>query len=278
MRNIVFLNGEYTNKPLLSTEDRGFHFGDGLYDIMLINNRQIVDFALHNKRMCDTAEKIHISLDYSKDEIFAVANNLIAQNSITDGMLTIVISRGSSNRMLKEINSIKQNFLIQAENVPCNVGSQTLTTITLKSFEDIRWAWRNIKVTSLLPSVILRHEANKDGFDDVLYHNSGLISETSRANIYIVKNDKIYTPPLSINILPGITRARIIDLLRGSGLEITEQTFSMEDLLDADEVFTTSATKRVLGVSRVDSKIYNKHSVTKKILEIYDKWVIDITK
>jgi len=291
--NLVFLNGNYIEKKdaNISTDDRGFHFGDGLYDIMLVHESVMVDFNLHYIRMQNTAAAIYLKLDYSKEEICTICSNLIEKNNIKNGRVMIIISRGNSNRWLTDLASISQNFLIEIQDYDCKVGQGDLQFVSLKSYEDIRWKYRDIKITSLLPSVIKRNEAFNLGFSEVLYHDEdGNIHETSRGNIFLVKNNIIFTPPLSQNLLPGITRFRLIELIKNKDyhknlsinmqeilnkIEIKEENFTLSEMYSADEIFATSATSRVVGISKLNHIEVCNFNITRVLLSLYDFYVIN---
>lgn len=283
MNDIIFLNGEYVerNSAKISIDDRGFHFGDGLYDVVLIYNEKIIDFDAHFRRMKRTSDKILMNLDYSKRKILQASEKLINLNQVKEGRLIIVVSRGNCDRWLNDINSLKQNFLIYVQSHDCKVGKNELKSIKLKSYLDIRWKWRDIKITSLLPSVVLREEANREGFDDILYiSEDGFVSETSRANIFMVKDEWIYTHPANHQILPGITRNKIIELIKNNhrNINLMEREFSIEDMKNCDEVFVTSSTARIANVSLIDNftpKNAKNPQITKEILKIYDDFVIN---
>ncbi len=283
----VFLNGEYIDKSdaKISVDDRGFHFGDGLYDIMLVHNSKLVDFEKHLDRVENTAKRIFLNLDYKRDEIYQICKKLLEINNVKKGRAILVLSRGEADRWLVDTDKLQQNFLIYVQDYDAKVGNGILKEISAKLYEDIRWKYRDIKVTSLLPSVILRNEANKEGFDEVLYHEDGLVNETSRGNIYIVKGNIIKTPPLSERILPGITRYRILQLLNDriypknlsegdkkvlENIKVIEENFTLGELLDADEVFSSSATVRVAVINKIDDKVYTQNKVSNAVLNLYD--------
>jgi D-alanine transaminase len=291
--NTVFLNSKYIKKSdaTISIDDRGFNFGDGLYDVMLVCDYKIIDFDIHCNRIEKTAKRIGINLDYSRREIFEISTKLILQNDINEGRLMIVLSRGNSDRWLNDFSSVKQNFLIYCQKIDCDVGKNKLKSINLKLHEDIRWKFRDIKVTSLLPSVVARNEVEKLGFYDALYHENGFLNETSRANIFVVSGKKIITPPLSHKILGGITRFRLIELFNSkyfdclsadeisfiSGFSLYESDISIESCLGCDEVFITSATARVCSIYAVDDVSFKQNSVAKIMLKIYDNFCLNTT-
>ncbi|QED23153.1 aminotransferase class IV [Candidatus Deianiraea vastatrix] len=286
----IFLNGSYITREnaKISVDDRGFHFGDGMYDIMLIHNGKIIDFDKHYERISNTASRIFMNLDLQKDEIFAIAHKLMADNKVEKGRLIIVISRGEGDRWVSDFSKMPQNFMIEVQDADCGVGTENLKLISAKLHEDIRWKYRDIKITSLLPSVILRAKFEKDGYGEVLYHEDGKICETSRGNIFIIKNNVIKTPPLSHKLLPGITRFRILQLLNCgeyvkflnsedakiiSGFKALETDFSIDEILDADEVFSSSSTIRIAGISKIDDKEFARHDITKVLLRMYDNFI-----
>ncbi len=283
----VFLNGEYIDKDnaKISIDDRGFHFGDGLYDIMLVHNSILIDFEKHLDRVENTAKRIFLNLDYKREEIYQICKKLLEINKVQKGRTILVLSRGEADRWLVDTDNLQQNFLIYVQDYDAKVGSGILKQISAKLYEDIRWKYRDIKVTSLLPSVILRNEANKEGFDEVLYHEDGFVNETSRGNIYIVKGSIIKTPPLSERLLPGITRYRILQLLNDKtypkdlspdnrevleNIKVIEENFTLDELFDADEVFSSSATVRVAVINKINEKVYTQSKVSNAVLNLYD--------
>lgn len=277
MSDFVFLNGQIIKheNAKIFVDDRGFHFGDGLYDVMLFCNNKIIDFDAHFKRMEKTAKRLYIYLDCKKDEIFAIIHKLSQKNNIKNGRIVIVITRGSSDRWHKDLSSIRQNIFIQIQKYEIDF-SLLIEKISIKTEKDIRWAMRDIKTTNLLPAVIIREKIKKNGFDDAIFFDSKtkIIHEASRANVFIVKKNEIITPPLSKDILSGITRARIIKLLKkNKRLKIIEKDFKIKDLHNADEIFLTASTARIVNVKNIDGIKKNQSKISEEILKIYHEFL-----
>jgi D-alanine transaminase len=289
----VFLNDKYLqhNEANISIDDRGFHFGDGIYDIMLLHNGVILDDKRHFERTKSCAEFVKINFKYSNKEITAIVEKLCEINKIQNGKIILVASRGSTDRWDVDFSTTKPNFLIYIKDADNKISQNQITKMKIKITEDIRWKFRNIKTACLLPSVIARIDASSEGFDDVVYIENGFVNEISRSNIFIVKEANIITPPDSEKILSGITMKRIIDLMANISdfqdkisnnsyqilyqMNIIRKAISIEELLNADEVFASSATMRIGSISKIDHKDFTESKVANALLELYDSWVIN---
>ena len=289
----VFLNDKYLqhSEASISIDDRGFHFGDGIYDIMLLNNGVIIDDKRHFERTKSCAEFVKINFKYSNEEIKSIVKKLCEMNNVSSGKVILVASRGSTDRWEVDFSETEPNFLIYIKDSDNKIAKNQISQMKIKTMEDIRWKFRNIKTTCLLPSVIARIDAEKDGFDDVVYMENGFVNEISRSNVFIVKGSTISTPQNSEKILSGITMNRIIDLMSNisgfkgkisdnsyqvlSEMNVVREAVSFDELFNADEVFASSATMRIATISKIDDKEFKESRVARSLLELYDYWVIN---
>ena len=146
--------------------------------------------------------------------------------------------------------------------------NQNSNKVKISLREDFRWRKSNVKSTSLLANVLYKIQANEENFDEIVLYDNGFITEGSVSNVFCVKDKKVITPSLQNNILPGVTRSVIIDIVKKLKIPISESRMSVEDLKIADEIWITNTTKGILLVSEIDqNKVICAGEVFKKVQE-----------
>ena len=261
-QEVVYLNGNYTPKEetTLSILDRGFLFGDGVYELIPIYNKKIFYVDAHLERLKSSLQQINIAASLLEDlDIVEIINRLIDQNNYDDYFIYIHISRGvdqKRNHIYSE--NYRPTILMMGENyVPFN---RDVITNGKKAIleDDYRWLKSNIKSTSLLANVLIKNKANDNGAYEALLLRDGFLTEGSASNVFMVKDGIIKTPRLSNKLLPGITRKFLVDLISLHQLEYSECNISKHELLDADEIFCSSSTNPVVPITQVNDKIISE--------------------
>tara|TARA_B100001248_G_scaffold43316_1_gene27706 strand:- start:42 stop:902 length:861 start_codon:yes stop_codon:yes gene_type:complete len=258
-QEVVYLNGNFTPKEetTLSILDRGFLFGDGVYELIPIYNKKIFYVDAHLERLKSSLQQINIAPSLLEDvDIIDIINRLIDQNNYDDYFIYIHISRGVDQRRNHIYSEgYKPTILIMGENyIPFNRdviinGKKAILE------DDYRWLKSNIKSTSLLANVLIKNKANENGAYEALLLRDGFLTEGSASNVFMVKDGIIKTPRLSHKLLPGITRKFLVDLISLHQLEYSECDISRHELLDADEIFCSSSTNPVVPITQVNDKI-----------------------
>ena len=258
-QEVVYLNGNYSPKQdtTLSILDRGFLFGDGVYELIPIYNKKIFYIDAHLERLKSSLQQINIAPSLLEEvDIIEIINRLIDQNNYDDYFIYIHISRGvdqKRNHIYSE--DYRPTILIMGENyVPFNRdviinGKKAILE------DDYRWLKSNIKSTSLLANVLIKNKANDNGAYEALLLRDGFLTEGSASNVFMVKDGIIKTPRLSNKLLPGITRKFLVDLISLHHLEYSECDISEHELLDADEIFCSSSTNPVVPITQVNDKV-----------------------
>lgn len=248
----VYLNGEY--KPLseasINVLDRGFTFGDGVYEVIPIFNRTIFRFDEHMQRLENSLKAIFMENPYSSTEWSSIFEKLIETVEQSEQSIYLQITRGVTER--DHDISLAENPTIFAMSRPIEkkVLSGGINAIT---HEDIRWQYCDIKAITLLSSVLLRHKAKQQGAKEAILIRDGHITEGAASNVFICKNDEIFTPPKNNHVLAGITRDLVIEMLADHKMTYSEITISEEELLNADEVWITSSTWEVVPVIQLNN-------------------------
>lgn len=251
----ILLNGEFKQKNEVSIdfEDRGYQFGDGVYEVIRVYNGSYFAMKEHMERFVRSAKEIKIVLQHSAEELTGMLNELILKNQVLDGAVYMQITRGVTGR--KHLFPGKDvTPQIVAYPIPCSKPvKEQEKGIKLYLMEDIRWLRCDIKSLNLLGNVLAKQEAYENGAYEALLHRGEHITEGSSSNFYGVKNGVIYTHPANHLILNGVTRMKVADLCRKNGLTFAEEMLKVDDLKTLDEAFITSTTSEVIPVTEIDS-------------------------
>ncbi len=272
---IIFLNGEFLpiEKAHISPMDRGFLFADGIYEVSAVYNGKLVDNDGHLKRLQRSLSELKIKLPMSLEEIEKNQLELIKQNNLTEGLIYLQVTRGVQERDFNYSDELTPTFMMFTQSKKIVDSDNARNGVKVVTVSDIRWTRRDIKSIALLPQVMAKNEARAQGaFEAFMVDEKGFITEGSSSNVYIIKNKTIITRNLSNNILHGITRASVLRLAKENSLKIDERPFSVDEALNADESFLTSATNFVLGVVEINGKKLGDGRVgemTLKLSEIY---------
>jgi D-alanine transaminase len=253
----VLVNGKIINRDEVKVdiEDRGYQFGDGVYEV--INIYDGVPFTLkeHIDRFYRSAKEIGITIKNEPSPLISSLLRLIEENNMKSGGLYIQITRGVAPRTHQYDSSIEPRLV--AYPLPFKdikpVQTKGVEAIT---GEDLRWLRCDIKSLNLLYNVMMKQKANDIGAFETILIRDGFVTEGTSSNIFIVKNGILYTHPANNKILNGITRMKVLQILKVKGWEYKLEAFTKEQLEDADEVFLTSTTSEVLPITKVDEVIY----------------------
>jgi D-alanine transaminase len=276
MSRIVYVNGEYLpiEKASIPVMDRGFIFGDGIYDVAAVLNGRLVENEPHIARLFRSLGEIKIPAPFTLEEVTKVEKELIRQNNLENGLVYIQVTRGTAERDFGFAADLKPNVVMftQSKNILANKG-KGVTAVTVP---DIRWARRDIKSTSLLAQVLAKNEARERGAFEAIMHENGEVTEGSSSNVFIIKNGELITRALSNSILHGITRKAVLQLAEQNNIKLVERTFTVDELYAADECFLTSATNFVIGVVEIDGKKIGNGTAGELTAKLFDLYVAAI--
>lgn len=254
---ICYLNEDFIelSKASISPLDRGFLFGDSVYEVLAAYNKNLFRLDDHINRLNKNLEFLGINLNFSDSEIKSILKEVCLKNLEKNQIIYLQISRGMEeirNHIPKE--DTKPTLFIcsfEMKNVP-NENNETIKAI-LSS--DIRWKKSSVKSTSLLANVLYKIKAQEEGVDELLMSDAGFITEGAVSNVFCVNENRIFTPPLDANILPGITRKVIIEIFEDLNLNFEEKKINEEFLFKSDELWITNTTKGILPIVELDKKV-----------------------
>ncbi|SDC25943.1 D-alanine transaminase [Paenibacillus sp. UNCCL117] len=238
----------------ISPDDRGYYFGDGLYEVFRVYSGSMFEPSAHFDRLERTAKALRITLPHSRSQIAARLEELIRKNDLQTGNIYMQITRGIAARShpfppLAEPVLMAYTTEADRPQEDMRKGIQAITA------EDIRWLRCDLKTLNLLPNVLAKQEALDRGADEVIFHRSGTVTECSASNVMIVKNGVLRTHPANHLILHGVTRLVVLRLARQLGIQVVEEPFTLEALAQADEVFLTSTTAEIMPIVRIDERL-----------------------
>ena len=242
--------------------DRGFLFGDGVYEVFPIYNRHIFGLDPHLNRLQDGLDSINIKNPHTKDEWISLINKLISFNKGSDNQaIYLQVSRGCDKDRNHTHGDLKPTVYIQSTRLNSRSKEILLRGGSAIFRDDIRWSQCSTKATSLLANIMYAQEAKENDAEEAILCRDGVITEGSSSNVFIVKNNCIYTHPKGPLILPGITREIIIDCANHCGIDLKEIAFDKEALMNADEVWISSSTREVFPITNIDAQQINNGQV-----------------
>ncbi|MDK2985399.1 MAG: D-alanine transaminase [Clostridia bacterium] len=257
MCNVVYFNGKFSkfSEAMTNIEDRGYQFGDGIYEV--IRSYGGVPFKLreHLERLERSAEGIRMYLPWSIEGLEKICMEVLNRSKLSDADIYIQVTRGTAPRNHTYSEDIKPNLIIGAKKAK-DLSEKREHGVKIILAPDVRWKKCWIKSTNLLPNIMAKQQAKEVGaFEAVQYEEDGTVTEGGSSNVFAVFNGTIVTPSLKHNILPGITRAVIIEKAAKEGITLEEGALNVEQLQEADEIFLTSTTMEVMPVVRIEEKV-----------------------
>lgn len=270
----LYCNGQYVfqQNATVSVFDRGYLFSDGVYEVIAYVNKKLIDAELHFDRLYRSLSEIDIKFPYQRKHLELIINRLVRMNRQNDASIYIQVTRGISfprkHQWGEEENPI---MTIGSFNFPKHNRFKPSTAITCP---DERWKRPDIKSISLLPNVLAKQKAIKNGaFEAIFYDEKKNITEASHSNVWIVdKKGQLITPPNCGKILSGITRYRILNICHSLGIHYEEKIIKIEDIMKAQEVFISSSIIMITPIANIDGTNINNGqtgTITSKVIDKY---------
>lgn len=275
---IVYVNGEFKpeNEATVSVFDRGFLFADAVYEGIAVIDGKLIDFPAHIARLERSCKALDLPLTYDYEQLLELNRQVVARNDLQEGFLYLQISRGVADRDFAFDNDeLTQSVVIFSQPKSIINNPAVDTGISVITIDDLRWGRCDIKTVQLLYPSLAKMEAKKQGADDAWFVKDGVVMEGTSNNAFIITKDNvIVTRPTSNEILPGITRAAILQYADESGLKIEERQFTKEEAYQAKEAFISSATTFMFPVVKIDGHLIGDGQVgehVKKLRALYIK-------
>lgn len=274
---IVYLNGEYVplEKATVSVEDRGFLFGDGIYEVVRAYGGRLFQLDAHLRRLQHSAEGARLPLAPAAANLSDIMQRLLTENNLHDTNIYIQCTRGATHPRTHPFPAQPQPSLLvmplPLHAIPASTRTQGVKAITAP---DLRWGRCDIKSIMLLPNVMAKTHAREQGAFEAILVRDGVVTEGSSTNIFAVRDGTLVTHPSGQHILGGITRQVVLGLAADAGVEVRQLALSVEQIYSAEEVFLTSTTVEVLPVTQIDGRTIGRGlpgSVTQRLYEAFGR-------
>jgi D-alanine transaminase len=270
----VYLNGRFL--PLedakISVLDRGFIYGDGVYELIPVYQRQPYRLRQHLARLQRSLDGIRLVNPHTDAEWESIIHELVARTPFEDQGLYFQVTRGVAKRDHSFPSGVPATVFMMSNPLSLPSAEQVERGVAVVTAIDERWLHCDLKTISLLGNVLARQRATDAGAAEAVLFRNGFLTEASASNVFIVRDAVILAPPKDNQILPGITYDAAFELARGGGLAVEVRPISREEALAADEMWLSSSTKEVLAVTTVDGKSFAGGSpgpVFRKLYELF---------
>lgn len=253
---LVYLNGDYLpiNEAKISVLDRGFIFGDGVYEVIPAYGGKALRFEHHMQRLQNSLDAVRITNPLTNAQWQKVLDKLISETGSEDQYLYLHITRGVASRDHRFPDETKPTIFVMSSVLQPVEPALLEKGVSAVTLDDIRWQHCNIKAIALLPNILLRQQAvDQDAMEAILIRD-GDITEGAASNVFIVSDGVIKTPPKGKKLLPGITRDLVVELAKTHNMPVEEVAITEKEFLAADEVWLTSSTKEILPVTRINEQ------------------------
>ena len=257
MKQIVYLNGKFLplGKARVSALDRGFLFGDAVYEVIPSYEGRLFRLHHHLERLEQSLSAIRMTNPLAAEQWQDLLRTLIERNPGIDQAVYLQVTRGAPDKRDHAIpRDLAPTLFAMSAPLPPRapyIAERGIAAITL---DDIRWRHCHIKSTNLLPNVLLRQEALDNEAEEAILLRAGEVTEGAATNLFLVRSGEILTPPKDELVLPGITRDLILELAADADLPYAERTILDRELETADEIWLTSSMREVVPVTRLNSR------------------------
>ena len=282
----VYLNDQFVedDQARVSVFDRGFLFGDGVFETIRVYDSHLLFLNRHLQRLHQSCECLGLSLPAPQPNWGALLKELIERNNLNHSMIRITLSRGVGGLGLDSLVSSNSTVVIFPRPIPQLSEDQKkhgVSLTILKTRKQPSCALPSqAKSLNYLNNILAKQEARTaQTFDGLLLNTEGFLAEATTSNFFFVKDKRLHTPSLQCGILPGITREIVLELARKEGIGLQEGAFRSEDLRDVDEAFLTNTGFGVLPVNTIEARplaIIWERSITKTIKHLYEKLIADV--
>jgi len=273
---LVFLNGAFVpeEKAVVSVFDRGFLYGDGLFEAVRVFNGKPFRWREHMDRLRAGAEFLKIKLPYSQHRLHTTAEKLIQQNKMPDCLLRLTLTRGIGAAGYSPASARKPTLAMALRSAPKPDGARlpqwklASSSFRLKADDPLA----RFKTCNKLPQVLARAEADDAGAHEALLLNTdGFVAEGTSSNVFWIKGGVIYTPPVAAGILPGVTRSVVFEIATKLGISIREKNIRLKDFGRMDGVFLSLTSRGIVEATSLDGQELKTSELTQRMRDAYDE-------
>lgn len=275
MGDVLYFNGRFTTtaERILSVEDRGFQFGDGVYEVFKFVGQRPIFLLDHFRRMDRGLQEIDIPNPWTEATFRQTMSKLLERTSFADGIVYIQVTRGEGERAHFYPDNMQPTAVAYSRRFVFPDASRKERGIRVITTPDLRWKQCHVKSINLLPNAMAKKKAQRAGAEEALLVAEGTVREGASASFFVVRAGKIITHPLDEHILPGVVRDRVIGLAIAAKIRVDERPLRETELFQLDEAFITSTTMGVMPVTEIDSRVIGNNrrgEVTTELQRLFD--------
>jgi D-alanine transaminase len=277
MSDVLWFNGRFTttDERVLGVEDRGFQFGDSVYEVFKFLGRRPIFLLDHFQRMQQGLEKIEIRCPWTEESFANMVRELLDRTAFDDGIVYVQISRGESTRAHFWPEDVEPTAVAYSRGFRFPDATRKERGIKVITTRDIRWSSCDVKSTNLLGNAIAKKKAQRAGADEAIFlADDHTVREGASSSFFAVRSGRIVTHPLDDHILPGVVRDRVIGLALAAKIRVDERPLREAELFDLDEAFITSTTQGVMPVTEIDGRVIansRRGEITAALQQAFDE-------
>ena len=253
MQTLGYYDGKYDeiDKMVVPFDDRSHYYGDGVYDATCAGNHVIFNLDEHVDRFFNSAALLKIEIPHTKQEVKDILNEMVKKVDGDELFVYWQVTRAVAPRNHVFPEGQKGRLWVMIR--PSKIGDPS-KTLKLMTVEDTRFLHCNIKTLNLIPNCMAMQQAVEAGCDEVVFHRGDRVTECAHSNVHILKDGALKTAPCDNLILPGITRAHRIAQCKAMGIPVIEEPFTVQEMMEADEIFFTSASALCCRIEEIDGQ------------------------
>lgn len=271
--NKILFNGDIVDRhSFIDIEDRGYQFGDGIYEVVGVYQSKLFLMDEHMMRLERSAKEIGMQLPFSSAHMKELLTELMQINDVKEGLVYLQVSRGVAPRTHElPLEPVVPVVVAYTKELGDLTALQDEGAIAILH-EDIRWLRCDIKTLNLLPNTMAKQKAVENEAIEAILHRGDRVTEASSSNVFIVKDRKVYTHPANNYILNGITRQKLIEFCGELGIPVFEEMFTVAELLEADEVLITATKLDVVAITEIEGQQIGEGvpgDISRKLLQAF---------
>ena len=275
MTDILFFNGRWTttDERVVGVEDRGFQFGDAVYEVFKFLRKRPILVVDHFRRMERGLREIEIRNPWNESGFVRTADELLKRTAFEDGIVYVQVSRGEGERAHFYSDKMAPTALMYSRQFRFPDPGKKERGIRVITAADLRWKQCHVKSVNLLPNALAKKKAQRAGADEALLLGDGEVREGASSSFFVVRGGRLITHPLDEHILPGVVRDRVIGLAIAAKIRVDERPLRETELFQLDEAFITSTTMGVMPVAEIDGRVIGnsrRGEITTRLQQLFD--------
>jgi D-alanine transaminase len=276
MPDVLLINGRFTttDERVIGVEDRGFLFGDAVYEVFKFTGRRPILLGDHFRRLERGLATIEIPNPWNAQSFAEAMSELLERTAFEDGIVYIEVTRGEAPRAHFWQDDLRPTAIAFSRTMQFPDAAKKARGIKVVTLRDRRWTYCNVKSVNLLANALAKKHAQRAGAEESILMGDGVVHEGASSNFFAVRNGGVVTHPLDEHILPGVVRDRVIGLALGERIRGDERPLRERELFDLDEAFITSTTQGVMPVVEIDGRIVGdgrRGEVTARLQTLFDE-------